>query len=242
MIGRVLLAALLAGVVAGIVLGAIQHVRISPLILAAETYEKAADAAQAGAQPSGGCAETMPGMTMCGDDGAGWEPSPGLERTAYTTAASMLAGAGYAALLAGVSLVLGLPLTRGNGLIWGLCGFLAVTVATGAGLPPEVPGMPVADLLPRQIWWLGTVAATGAALYLIAARRKLWSLAVAVVLIALPHIIGAPQPPSTPSTIPAGLAASFAANTVAAAAVFWALIGLFTGIAIERAAPELKDA
>jgi cobalt transporter subunit CbtA len=117
---------------------------------------------------------------------------------------------------------------------------LAVTVATGAGLPPQIPGMPAADLLPRQIWWLGTIAATGTAIGLVALRRETWAVALAVVLIALPHLIGAPQPPHVPTSVPPGLAAEFASNTIAAAAVFWTLLGLFTGIAIERAAPELS--
>ena len=244
MIGRVLLAALLAGIAAGLVLGMIQHVRITPLILQAEVYEEKDDAAKAAApatQATGACVENMPGMTMCGH-GHEWQPQHGLERTLYTTAASMLAGAGYAAALAGLSLMLGVPITRRNGLIWGLCGFLAVTVATGFGLPPEIPGMPAAELLPRQIWWGSTVVATGIALYLIACRRAPWAIALALALLILPHIIGAPQPPDTPTSVPAVLAAEFAASTVAAAAVFWSLIGLFVGIAMDRAAPELYAA
>ena len=116
-----------------------------------------------------------------------------------------------------------------------------MTVAPGAGLPPEIPGMPAADLLPRQVWWAGTILATGAGLYLIAVRRETLAIAAAVALIALPHLIGAPQPPDAATSVPPGLAAGFAANTVAAAAVFWALIGLFTGIAVSRAAPELSS-
>src|SRR5260221_6552212 len=115
------------------------------------------------------------------DEGAAhdWHPQEGLERTAWTTFSLAMAGAGYAVVLAGISLLTGIPITRGNGLTWGLCGFLAVTVATSAGLPPELPAMPSAELLPRQIWWVGTILATGAAIYLIATRRELWALAVA---------------------------------------------------------------
>jgi cobalt transporter subunit CbtA len=220
MIGRVVLAALLAGIAAGLILGAIQHVRITPLILEAEKYESA-----------------MPGH----DEAAAleWQPQEGFERTAFTVLASAMAGAGYAVLLAGISLLAGIPITRGNGLIWGLCGFLAVTVATGAGLPPELPAMPSAELLPRQVWWVGTIAATGFAIYLIAMRREIWALALAVVLIALPHLIGAPQPASLETPIPAGLAAEFAANTVAAAAVFWSLIGAFLGIALQKLSKDI---
>ena len=44
MIGRIVLAALIAGMAAGVVMGGIQHVRLTPIILAAEVYEKAAEA------------------------------------------------------------------------------------------------------------------------------------------------------------------------------------------------------
>ncbi len=245
MIGRIVLAALIAGMAAGVILAGIQHVRLTPLILAAEVYEKAADAAEEAATAKttaaapAPCVENMPGHTMCNGDQKEWEPADGIERTLYTSVASMLAGAGFAAMLAGISLLVGIPITPRNGLIWGLCGFLAVTIAPGAGLPPELPGMPAGDLLGRQIWWVGTIAATGIGLYLIAVKRELAWVVLAVVLIALPHVIGAPQPASEETTVPAGLAAAFASNTVAAAAVFWSLIGLFLGLALQKFGKEV---
>ncbi len=236
MIGRLVLAALIAGMAAGLIMAGIQYVRLTPLIAAAEVYEKAAAAAatQSTSGTTAKCVETMPGMTMCNGDEPQWEPQDGLQRTLLTTLASVIAGAGFAVVLAGISLLTGIAVTPRNGLIWGLCGFLAVTIATGAGLPPELPGMPVAELLPRQTWWFGTIVATGIGLYLIATRHALAWLALAVFLIALPHVIGAPQPASHETAVPAGLAAQFVANTVAAAAVFWSLIGLFLGLALQK--------
>jgi cobalt transporter subunit CbtA len=236
MIGRIVLAALIAGIAAGVILAGIQHVRLTPLILDAEVYEKAADvaAAKTTAEAPIKCVENMPGHTMCKGDVKEWEPADGIERTLYTTAASMLAGGGFAAMLAGISLLIGIPITPRNGLVWGLCGFLAVTIAPGAGLPPELPGMPAGDLVGRQIWWVGTIGATGIGLYLVAVKQELLWVALAVILIALPHIIGAPQPLAEETTVPAGLAAAFASNTVAAAAVFWSLIGLFLGLALQK--------
>ena len=131
-------------------------------------------------------------------------------------------------------MLIGIPITPRNGLVWGLCGFLAFTIAPGAGLPPELPGMPAGDLMARQIWCVGTIAATGVGLYLIAVRRELVWIALAVALIALPHVIGAPQPLTEETTVPAGLAAAFASNTVAGAAVFWCLIGVFLGLALQN--------
>lgn len=231
MIGRVLLAALLAGIAAGLIMGVIQHVRLTPLILEAETYETAGqshDAANA-AEPA----------TPEAQDG-GWAPANGWQRTLSTTATLAMAGAAYSLLLAGISLVAGLPITRRNGVIWGLCGFLAVTLAPAAGLPPELPGMPAGDLAGRQVWWLGTIAATGLGLYLIATRRETWALAAAVLVIGLPHMIGAPFPESHDSAVPATLAATFVANSIAANAIFWCLIGIFLGIAINRYAPDAQ--
>ena len=249
MIGRIVLAALIAGIAAGVVLAGIQHVRLTPIILAAEVYEKAADAAAEAAavaktttQAPEKCVENMPGHTMCNGDQKEWEPAEGLQRTLYTTGASMLAGGGFAALLAGLSLLLGVPITPRNGLLWGLCGFFAFTVAPSVGLPPEVPGMPIADLLSRQIWWTGTIIAAGIAIYILALKREPKWIALAIILLALPHVIGAPQPSTEETTVPAGLAAEFASNTVAASAVFWSCIGVFLGFALQKFNREIYPA
>jgi cobalt transporter subunit CbtA len=235
MIGRIVLAALIAGMAAGILMGGIQHVRTTPLILAAEVYENAAEAAPVEATAH----EHAAGTVAHEHDAEAWEPEDGWQRTLSTTLTSILTGAGFAGLLAGISLLTGIAITPRNGLIWGLCGFLAVTVAPGAGLPPELPGMPAGDLLSRQVWWIATIAATGVGLYLIAMRREFIWIALAVVLIALPHLIGAPQPLTHETTVPAGLAAAFVSNTVAAAAVFWSLIGVFLGLALKRFSKEV---
>ncbi|MGB3139593.1 MAG: CbtA family protein [Aestuariivirga sp.] len=234
MIGRLVLAALIAGMAAGLIYGGVQHVQTTPLIIAAEAYETAP------AHDHGAAATTDPAAPAAAAPAAHdhgeeeWTPADGWPRTLSTTLSSVIAGAGFALLLAGLSLLTGIPITPQNGLIWGICGFLAVTVAPGAGLSPELPGMPAADLVSRQVWWLATIIASGIGIFLIATRRELVWLAAAVVLIALPHIIGAPQPLTHDTAVPAGLAASFAANTIAASAVLWCLIGLFLGLALQK--------
>jgi cobalt transporter subunit CbtA len=242
MIGRVILAALLAGIAAGLFYGAIQHVRLTPLILEAEKYENAGD----GHSHDHGAAATTtttteqkpaPAAEPAAEEEA-WAPADGAERTKYTFLASIVAAAGFAALLAGVSLLTGIRITRGNGILWGLAGFLAVHVATGASLPPELPGMPAGDLLARQVWWVGTILATGIAIWLFTQRDEMWAKVAAVIFVALPHIIGAPLPPTHESGVPAGLSAAFAANTIAAAALMWLAIGGFLGIAMDRFVKE----
>jgi cobalt transporter subunit CbtA len=238
MIGRVLLAALLAGIAAGLFMSVIQHVRITPLILEAEKYEHAGGHEHnhdtAAAQSAGG--EQSAPVAEPADEG--WAPEDGFERTAYTTLASIVAGAGFAALLAGISILLGMRITPANGILWGICGFLAVHLAPAAGLAPELPGMPAADLALRQVWWLGTIIATGAAIALFILRSEAWAKAAAIVLLLAPHVIGAPVPPTHESGVPAGLAAEFAANTLAAAFLFWCAIGGLLGLTLDRFAQE----
>jgi cobalt transporter subunit CbtA len=233
MIGRVILAALLAGIAAGFIMGAIQHLRLTPFILQAETYEAAGAAGGHSHEHAEGEEQ---GHSHAGD---AWSPADGWQRSFATTLTAAMTGAGFAAVLAAVSLISGLPITRENGLVWGLCGFLAATLAPAMGLPPELPGMPGGDLAARQIWWTGTIAATAAGIFLIATRREAWAIALAIVLIGLPHIIGAPNAVSAESAVPPGLAASFAANAIAANAIFWLLIGQFLGLALSRTAKDI---
>jgi cobalt transporter subunit CbtA len=231
MLGKIILSTIFAGLLAGLVLAGIQHVRLTPLIEAAEAFET--PEAQALAEVSKPCVENMPGMKMCSDDGR-----PLIIHDEYrgykTTVASMLAGVGFAVLLVGISLLGNIPITRQNGLIWGLCGFLAVALAPAIGLPPEPPAMPVADLYPRQIWWVGTIIATALAIYLIAARPEIWAKIVAIGLIAAPHIIGAPIAQDLTTLVPAPLATSFVANALGAAAIFWCVLGSLLGYALDK--------
>jgi cobalt transporter subunit CbtA len=229
MIGRVVLAALLAGIAAGLIMGVIQHVRLTPLILTAEQFETLQPAATQGH----GHGEDH--------DHGGWHPADGWQRSLVTTLTTVMSGAAFAAVLAGISLISGMAITRRNGMVWGLCGFLAVTLAPAIGLPPELPGMAAGDLTMRQVWWVATVALTAAGIYLIVRRREAWAVAIALVLIILPHAVGAPPPVHAESAVPAELAARFAANAIAANAVFWLLIGQFVAIALSFAAKDIYE-
>ena len=226
MIARVLLAVLLCGITAGFAMGMMQQVRLTPIIKFAETFEKGHD--HAAGHVHGTPDAAAPAAGHVHDENA-WAPEDGLERTFYTFASSMLSGAGFAALLTGVAFIFGAQITRQNGWIWGLCGFLAVSLAPAAGLAPELPGMPAADVTARQIWWVGTIAATAAALWLLAFRREYWAVGAALVIALLPHLIGAPQPASHESAVPAGLATQFAGLSLGANAIMWLLIGSLLG-------------
>lgn len=219
MLARVLFAVLFCGVTAGLVMGVIQHVRLTPLILEAEKFELA--------EPHDHTTGT--GAQTHEHDAGEWGPSDGWERTKFTFLASMLTGTGFAALLASLALLLGSPLNRQNGWIWGMCGFMAVSLAPAAGLSPELPGMPTGDLAGRQFWWVGTIAATAAALWLLAFAKQPWRYVAVAALLLLPHIIGAPLPEQHNSAVPAVLASNFVSLSFMANAVMWLVIGILLG-------------
>jgi cobalt transporter subunit CbtA len=223
MLTRVLLAVLLCGITAGLAMGVMQQQRLTPLILTAETFEHAAS----GHDHDATAAQSPPAVPE--SDAPEWAPQDGTERTLYTFATAILASAGFAALLAGVALMTGKTITRKSGWLWGLCGFVAVSLAPAAGLAPELPGMPAGDLLSRQIWWLFTIAATASALWLLAFRREPWAVVAALAIVLLPHIIGAPQPATHESGVPAALASQFVGASLAANAMMWLLIGVLLG-------------
>lgn len=222
---RIVFAAALAGLAAGLLLAAVHQWRAAPLIVAAEAFEIAphdhASAAEA-AIPH----EHAPDA---------WAPQDGAERIFYTVLADVLAAIGFALVLAAVSVLAGIEITARNGVVWGLGGFVAAALAPSLGAPPELPGMPAADLAARQLWWWGTVAATGAALLVIAKLRTPLAIAIAAVLVAAPHVIGAPQAAGD-SAVPAHLAAAFATATLASSGLFWLTLGPLLGYLNERLA------
>ena len=229
MIRNLFAAALLAALAAGLLTAAIQHFRITPIIMHAETFEGE------GGHSHGEQAVAhvdAPGTPAHSHDAAAaeeWAPQDGFERTAYTTLATVLAAAGFALVIGAVSMFANIPITFANSVAWGVAGFLCFSLAPAYGLAPELPGMPAADVLPRQIWWVGTALATGGAILLLVKIRAGWAVALAVALVVAPHIIGAPVAPNEPSAVPAHLASEFAAITLGTSVVFWLVLASVFG-------------
>jgi cobalt transporter subunit CbtA len=219
MLRRILLTGLIAGSVAGLFAAGLQQLRIIPLIAAAEVYETA-----------GAHAEHQ--HVQQGEAAAEWEPAPGLERTGYTILADLLAGIGFALLLAGgvaLARLRGYAIDARRGLIWGAAGFAVFAFAPAIGLPPELPGMQAAALMARQEWWLATAAATALGLGLLVFATQPVFRVIGAAMLVLPHLVGAPAAPHGISALPAELAAEFVTASLATAALFWLLLGGISG-------------
>ncbi len=232
MLKRVFSVGLLAGLVAGLVLAILQHFVTVPLILQAEVYETAAESAphihsaddphhDHAAQP---------------DQSKEWSPADGLERTLSTSVATIVTAIGFALILLAAMLLAGEEITPMRALAWAACGFAATGLATGLGLAPELPGSAGAALESRQIWWIATAFATAIGLYIMFRATPLWARLGGLVLLLLPHAIGAPHPHQYISTAPAELAAQFTASSLVIHAALWAITGVAVGFFWTRAA------
>lgn len=236
---RIASVVLLAGALAGLLLTGVQHLQVSKIILQAEVYEEAAAAktheqehAAAAAASVVAAAAGTPVATHEHEhehDADEWEPANGFERTAYTVLANISMAIGFGLFLVAAITISGKQVTWRSGLLWGVAGYLVFFVAPSLGLPPEVPGTMAAPLHARQLWWIMTAGMTAVGLGLGVYARH-WALKLlGLLLLVVPHVIGAPHPAVHGSAAPEELAQAFIHATALANGLFWLTLGGLTG-------------
>jgi len=235
MLKNLILSAAAAGIAAGLVTAALQHVTTTPIIIEAEKYEGgAADHDHAAAVATHDAAGAIAAQDTAAEEA--WAPADGIERTFYTSLASIVMGAGFSLMLLGAMVLSGARIDARAGLGFGVAGFAALALAPALGLPPEIPGSGAAELADRQLWWGFAAAATAGGLAALLLGRHVALQIAGVGLIALPHIVGAPHPAAYASSAPAELAGHFAAASLVVTAVFWAVLGSASGAIYQRLA------
>lgn len=219
---KILLTALVAGVIAGLFVFAIGTFKLTPLILEAEVYEEADAAKQETAETTTHAAHEHE------HNEEAWEPANGFERNAYRLLADIGVGVGFALMLVGAFSLRGEKMDTKNGILWGIAGFAVFSLAPGFGLPPELPTTMAAELGDRQIWWIATALATAIGIWAITFGSSNILKIIGIGILALPHIIGAPQPPLG-GIVPTELNAQFAAASLVTMAMFWVVLGAASG-------------
>jgi cobalt transporter subunit CbtA len=138
-------------------------------------------------------------------------------------------------MLFGVMALAGETINTRQGAVWGLAAFACFSLAPALGLPPQPPGVAVADLGQRQLWWACTVIATAIGVWLIARKGRSWLVRIGgVVCLLLPHLVGAPVAAGE-SRVPDQLVRQFTIASVATSGIFWLLAGAFGGFIYSRA-------
>ena len=242
---RMLLAAIVVGLIAGVAYSAIQHLQVIPLIQLAERYENH----QVGTADQSPASHTV--NAQGGDhehSESVWAPADGIERSTYTALTNTLTAVGLAVVL--VALMVGTQartrlsaMTWRDGLLWGAAGYAVFFIAPSIGVLPGIPGQAAAPLEDRQFWWVLTVACSAMALLGVTFLKSPWRW-VALVLLVVPHLVGAPHldpgDPLFPTQEAAGAAEltkvlnSYIGATALANAVLWLVLGLTSVWAIQR--------
>ena len=223
---RIVFTALLVGICSSLVLTLFQQFFVSPIIFAAEVYEHAAP------------------LDLHSGESA-WAPSEGGERLLYSALSNAMVGIGFAALLLALMSQLQIAgltrLTTKKGALWGCAGFITLFAAPSLGLVPEIPGIEAAVLEYRQLWWLFTVICTACALGLLAFIASPYRY-LAVLLLFVPHFIGAPliSGPHFLHAAPEDVLAltalhhDFILATGVTNFIFWVVLGLISAWSVNR--------
>lgn len=262
---KLVLKLLVAGLASALLVGALatgfQYIRVVPLILESEAYERRRRALS-----------------------EEWAPADGAERGAFTFLSNIIVSFSFSLLLLGLSALDDVHVSVRSGLQRGVVGWTVFMGLPCVGLSPELPGMAAAELTNRQWWWLYAVlfAAAGFAVALLASRLpaparpssadtaairddlnakklRLWLLqtllfGVAVVVAAIPHMSGAPHPHVGTADIvetattcgsahtlcertgpPAEMAASYAVWCLGTAFAYWLCLGAMTSVVFNLA-------
>ena len=246
MISKAFMTVLFTGFIAGIIVTVVQMLKVTPLILQAETYELDEIAIMHTHATSGIEHEhNLNGVTLDNhlkvkdvhdvqteasiDLEESWMPADGMERSFFTMISNIFTAIAFSLILVAVYLLRGKPVTYFSGFLWGAAGFAVFSGATSLGLPPELPGMTAAALESRQIWWIGTVIATATGIGFFTESTTILPKIFGAVLITLPHIIGAPHPHVFESNVPAELSAQFAVASLLTSVFFWMVLGGVSG-------------
>ena len=242
MFKTIIVSAFGAGLVVAATLSAVQSVTTEPLLFHAETFEgaeaPAAVAPHEHATNESHAHDAAPAEAAAAPahehDPDEWGPADGFERSAYTFLANLLMGVGVSAVLLGLMTVRGGAINARTGVLWGVAGFFAAALLPSLGLTPELPGTPAAELEARQLWWLATAAASAIGIALLVFSQS-WLLRIAGLVIGvMPHLVGAPVPPSLEAAYPAVLAAEFATASLVVSALLWAGSGVAAGWLYQR--------
>jgi cobalt transporter subunit CbtA len=238
MIQRMVTSAVFAGVAAGLLAALLHFAFVQKLILLGEDYESGAVTHFAGI--AGGDDQTEAEHDHSGHDHSTDGAANPWQRNALTAGFTALLYTAYGLIMvAGFALAqqFGQRVTAREGLLWGIAGFVCIQLAPALGLAPELPGTAGPDLTDRQVWWAATAICTALGLALIGYGRKPLWLLLAAVLLALPHLIGAPEAAGFSGVAPPEVASAFAARTLAAGLAAWSVMGWLAGWYWDRAAP-----
>ncbi len=216
MLRMILISAFIVGAISGVFLTALQQYNVTPLILEAESYESSANGH---AHEHGTSAHSHSNQQVDDDT---------TQRLYLSLLSNIFAAIGFA-LITVAAITFSNQAGWKKGLLWGAAGFIVFYIAPSLGLPPKLPGTSGAPLLYQQLWWGATASATAAAIAMLVFSSKLSFKGVGLLLLIIPHLVGAPVPEQFVSSAPDSLLQQFVIASGLTNAFFWLILGTLSG-------------
>ena len=232
MFRRIFLTALLAGFLSGSCISIIHEFTTTPIILLAEKFEKKgiSEERKVGIDKSIPLRLSHNHIKMREIKPVVTQPVPyDWERAFLSSISNIITGVGFSLILVACFSLRRTKIGGRQGVVWGIAGFGVISLAPALGLPPEIPGVFTADLGTRQMWWFICVGATASGLWVLIFRSGKFWVTFGIILIALPHLIGAPQPIQIGGFAPPEIASKFVSASLVTSAIFWLVLGWMSG-------------
>ena len=163
------------------------------------------------------------------------EPIPyDWDRAFLSAISNIITGVGFSLILVACFSLCKAKIGTRQGVVWGMAGFGVISLAPALGLPPEIPGVFTADVGTRQMWWFICVGGTASGLWMLIFRSGIFWMPFGIILIVLPHLVGAPQPTQIGGLVPPEIASKFVSASLVTSAIFWLTLGWLSGFFWQR--------
>ena len=218
MFKNIFVSAVVCGAIAGVLATVMQMLLVTPLLMEAELFETG---------------QSMHFIT----DGSPESPIKHVDiwedpyRHLMTLCFNLVTFTGFGFILIAAMAFFqkrGFTLSKAEGIVAGVSGFIVFQLAPSVGLPPELPGTIGVTVGLKQTWWIITILSTTVGILLLFLDKHKVVSGVGIILITIPHLIGHPKLETYFGVAPPELAAEFASRALAVSLIAWIILGVIS--------------
>ena len=218
MFKNIFVSAVVCGAIAGVLATVMQMLLVTPLLLEAELFETG---------------QSMHFIT----DGSPESPIKHVNiwedsyRHLMTLFFNLVTFTGFGFILIAAMALFqkrGFSLSKAEGIVAGVSGFIVFQLAPSVGLPPELPGTISVAVGLKQAWWIMTILSTTVGILLLFLGKYKVVSGAGIIFIIIPHLIGHPKLETYFGVAPPELAAEFASRALAVSLVTWIILGVIS--------------
>ena len=218
MFKNIFVSAVVCGAIAGVLATAMQMLLVTPLLMEAELFETG--------QSTHFIIDGSPESPMKHVNI--WEDP---YRHLMTLFFNLVTFTGFGFILIAAMALFqkrGFSLSKAEGIVAGVSGFIVFQLAPSVGLPPELPGTISVAVGLKQAWWIITILSTTVGILLLFLGKYKVVSGAGIIFIIIPHLIGHPKLETYFGVAPPELAAEFASRALAVSLIAWIILGVIS--------------